>query len=142
TGNYSAYTIQYLQPLDQTTTGTPFNAGKNGRVIPVKVQLWKDGVPLTGSNVTQSVTIRVTGGSWCTGSAVEDVLEEYSDAGNSNGNTNAFRWSSDGFWIYNLDTTALGLKTNSCYRFDVYIGGYPGGIYASASTYAVFKPTK
>jgi hypothetical protein len=139
TGNYSAFAIQYLQPLDQTTTGVPVNTGKNGRVIPVKVQLYEDGVPLTSSNIPGPVTIKVVSVA-CPGS-VADSIEEFADAGSSNANTNLFRWSTDGFWIYNLDTTGLHLVTNNCYRLDVYIGSTPV-IYASAGAYALFKPTK
>ena len=45
-GNYAAstYSINYMSPLDPTTDGSIINTGKNGRVIPVKVDLFKDGV--------------------------------------------------------------------------------------------------
>ena len=47
TGQYSlnTYTIQYLNPIDQSS-GSDYvvNAGKNGRVIPVKVLIYKNGV--------------------------------------------------------------------------------------------------
>jgi hypothetical protein len=141
TGNYvpNLFSIRYLKPLDQTTDGSVVNTGKNGRVIPVKIELFKDGVQLDSSTVPGDVTIRVIGAS-CSPSTASDPVEEYADAGNSNGNTNLFRWTSEG-WIYNLDTKALGLTVNKCYRLDVYIGG-TSAIYASASTYALFKPVK
>ena len=139
-GNYTAstYSIQYMRPLDQTTDGSIVNTGKNGRVIPVKVDLFKDGVKLNPTTVGGDVTIKVVAAS-CSTTAV-DPVEEYADAGNSSGGTNLFRWAGDG-WIYNLDTTALGLQVGKCYRLDVYIGG-PSAVRASASIYALFKPVK
>ncbi len=141
TGNYATnvFTIQYLRPIEQTTDGSILNTGKNGRVVPVKVELFKDGVKLTASTVPGEVTIRVVGAA-CSPSSATDPVEEYADAGTSNGNTNLFRWTSDS-WIYNLDTSGLGLTVNKCYRLDVYIGGV-GAIRASSSTYALFKPVK
>jgi hypothetical protein len=144
TGNYttSTFTIHYLQPLDEMTEVTVpsvVNTGKNGRVIPTKVELRKDGIRIDSSNTPGVVTIKVVGSNLCTGTATVDPVELYADAGSSNANTNLFRWDGSGFWIYNLDTTGLGLNTNGCYRLDVYIGT---GIKASASTLALFKPTK
>jgi Divergent InlB B-repeat domain len=141
TGNYAVnvFTIEYLNPLEQTTDGSVINTGKNGRVIPVKIELYQDGVKLGPTTTPGDVTMRVVGAS-CSPSTATDPVEEYADAGNSNGGTNLFRWASDGL-IYNLDTKALGLITGKCYRLDVYIGG-TGAIYASASTYALFKPVK
>ena len=66
-----------------------------------------------------------------------DGVELYSDAGASNGNTNDFRPTGD-HWIYNLDTKALGLVTNQCYRLDVYLDG----VRISTQQFAIFKPTK
>ncbi|HUG65966.1 MAG TPA: hypothetical protein VMK83_12170 [Gaiellaceae bacterium] len=141
TGNYVAnlFTIKYLRPLEQTTDGSVINTGKNGRVIPVKVELYMDGVRLDSSTIPGDVTMRVVGAN-CAPSTATDPVDEYADAGNSNGNTNLFRWTSEGL-IYNLDTKALGLTVNKCYRLDVYIGG-TGAIRASDSTYALFKPVK
>jgi hypothetical protein len=85
-----------------------------------------------------------TVGTTCPGGALTDSVDVYADAGSSNGNTNLFRWTSEGTWqgwIYNLDTRALGLMTNFCYRLDVYIGG-TSAIRASHTTYAIFKPVK
>ena len=108
-------------------------------MIPVKIELYKDGVKLNPTTTPGDVTIRVIGAS-CSPSTPTDDVEEYADAGNSNGGTNLFRWTSDAL-IYNLDTKALGLIVAKCYRLDVYIGG-TSAIYASASTYALFKPVK
>jgi hypothetical protein len=49
------------------------------------------------------------------GTGTGDPVEEYADAGQSSAGTNLFRWATDstvpggGFWIYNLDSKALGL---------------------------------
>ena len=144
TGQYAInnYSILYHQPIDQSTaTSIMVNAGKNGRVIPVKVELFKNGTPVQTGTVLMKVT-----GSNCSGSAPTDLLEEYADAGSSNGNTNLFRWSagSPGFWIYNLDTRALGLQMNSCYRLDVYLNATSGSsaVLLSSSVFAIFKPVK
>jgi hypothetical protein len=141
TGTYgtNVFTIQYLRPIEQTTDGSVLNTGKNGRVVPVKIELFKDGVKLNASTIAGDVTIKVIGAA-CSPSTATDPVEEYADAGNSNLNTNLFRWTTDS-WIYNLDTTGLGLTVNKCYRLDVYIGGI-GAIRASTSTHALFKPVK
>ena len=141
-GVYSpnTYTIQYLSPLDQSE-GTDYhvNSGKNGRVIPVKVLLFKNGVAISD---TSTVIMRVVGSNCSAGSGT-DPIEEYADAGASSGGTNLFRWSAP-HWIYNLDTRAVGMATNSCYRLDVYIGSITGptAIKASALRWAIFKPVK
>ena len=73
----------------------------------------------------------------CTCAEAQCVRLTYADAGASNDNTNDFRATSD-HWIYNLDTTGLGLVTNKCYRLDVSLDG----IRISTQQFAVFKPTK
>jgi hypothetical protein len=68
-----------------------------------------------------------------------DPIEEYADAGSSSAGTNEFRWSSaDGFWIYNLDSKALGLTVNQAYRIDVFVGTAK----ATQNTWAVLMPVK
>ena len=134
------YTVQYLQPLDESTV-TPahpvVNEGKNGRVIPVKVTLTLSGVQQTNSQIADGrLTIRVNAAS-CNASVPIDPVETYADAGASNGNTDIFRYTG-GSWIYNLDTKALGLATGNCYRLDVYLDGNK----ISTQTYAIFKPVK
>jgi hypothetical protein len=144
TGNYSVnnYTIHYLAPIDESTLSIyRLNTGKNGRVIPVKVQIYKNGVAVE----TGTVLMRVMGSN-CAADDGNSLVEEYADAGSSNGNTNLFRWTAGtpGFWIYNLDTKALGLATNNCYRLDVYLNSYTGptAIKLSTSVFALFKPVK
>ena len=140
-GIYSqnTFTIRYLQPIDQSS-GSSYvvNTGKNGRVIPVKVEVFKNGTEIEAGTFLMKV-----GGSNCSAGAPTDLVTEYADAGNSNGNTNLFRWT-DGFWIYNLETTALKLTTNSCYRLDVYMTATTGAtaVFVSSATWAIFKPVK
>ena len=141
TGQYTlnTYSILYLQPIDQSTgSAYVINAGKNGRVIPVKVQVFKNGTAIQSGNVLMGV--RATG---CSAGAPTDVVTEYADAGNSNGGTNLFRWNND-FWIYNLDTRALGLTTGACYRLDVFLNTTTGptAVLLSHSTWAIFRPVK
>ena len=141
TGVYAlnTYTIRYLQPLDQSTASNfVVNTGKNGRVIPVKVEIFRNGTELDAGTFLMRV-----GGSNCAAGAPTDLVTEYADAGSSNGNTNVFRLA-DGFWIYNLETSPLKLANNSCYRLDVYMNAYTGStaVLVSSSTWAIFKPVK
>lgn len=131
----NCWTIEILRPLDPSSgSAKVLNTVKNGRVVPFKVKLSYD-----GSEMTSGITPRFAFGSTsCTASATDAVEEIVADAGQSSANTSAFRWSDDGFWIYNVDTSALGMATNSCYRLDVLVNGYR----ATASTYAILKPTR
>ena len=144
TGQYAiaTYSILYHQPIDQSAGGgLVVNTGKNGRVIPVKIEFFKNGASVQSGTVLMKVN-----GSPCSGGTPTDLVTEYTDAGNSNGNTNLFRWNvgTPGFWIYNLDTGALGLQTNACYRLDVYLNATTGSnaVLLSSSTFALFKPVK
>jgi hypothetical protein len=134
------YSLDYLSPLDDSTpTHLLINTGKNGRTIPVKVVVTLEGVAQTSSHIAEGdLTIRVTLAS-CSAWAPDDPIEEYgpTDAGNSNGNTNQFRWSGS-HWIYNLDTKGLGLTNNACYRLDVFLDG----VKISTQRFAIFKPVK
>ena len=142
TGNYTlnVYSIHYRTPIDESSGSSyVINAGKNGRVIPVKVDIFKNGVPILVGNVRMRVA-----GSNCAAGSNGDPIEEYADAGSSSGGTDLFRLT-DGFWIYNLDTRALGLVTNNCYRLDVYYGELvptSTAIKLSHTVWAIFKPVK
>lgn len=135
------YTIDFLPPFDDSSpSGLIVNKMKNGRVVPVKVVIYdvcSHSYITDGANVTIAV-------SKTSGTGTGDPVEEYSDAGQSSGNTNLFRWTSDasalggGFWIYNLDSKALGLVVNNLYRVDVSVGG----IKATVDTWAVLQPVK
>jgi hypothetical protein len=99
------------------------NQAKAGRTVPVKVQIYdvcaqryltsSDAVPFIGVSTATNVNGSDT-----------DAIEVYADAGAANDNGKYFRWSTDGFWIYNLDTrTALNggaLVTGSTYRINVF----------------------
>ncbi len=140
------YTIDFQAPLDDTILPGDVikNVGKYGRVIPVKVLVYKDNVLQNSSNfaAADAFTIAVNYMPDCV-SAASDTLEAYADAGMSNAGSNLFRWA-DGQLIYNLDTkAALPLSTsamyvNKCYRLDVYLNGAK----LSYNRIAVFYPVK
>ena len=144
TFSINRYTLQYLSPLDQSNGATVvINTGKNGRAIPVKVIVYRDGVAQTTSQITEgNLTIAVNVAS-CANGAITDTIEIYEDTGASSGNTNQFRWTG-GDWHYNLDTKALGMVTNQCYRLDVYLKNPVTGnpVRISTQQYAIFKPVK
>jgi len=128
------YSNAFLQPVDGLQTTGRKNTFKNGRVIPVKVTITDDctGNAVTGSTgetVTADVTKTPIVGSG------SDAVESYADAGESSGNTNLFRFA-DGYWIYNLDSKALGLTSGSSYELKVVVDG------TTASETAVLQPTK
>jgi len=137
------YTIDFRPPFDDSTpSGLIVNTMKNGRVVPVKVTIYDDCKQEYVTDPSTLVTIKVTKTSGTTGSS--DPVETYADAGQSSAGTNLFRWTSDpsvtggGFWIYNLDSKALGLVVNNLYRVDVYVGSN----LATGSTWAVLQPVK
>jgi hypothetical protein len=138
------YATDFLPPFDDSTpSGLIVNQMKNGRTVPVKATI-KD--VCTDSWVTSpaSVTVGVKKVATPTTTPAADAVETYADAGASSGNTNVFRWSADatapggGFWIYNLDSKALALVTNSYYRVDIYVGG----IQATKTNWGILQPVK
>jgi hypothetical protein len=130
------YTVDFLPPFDDSSpSGLIVNKMKNGRVVPVKTTLYDDCALQYVTDPTTAVTIKT---SKTSGTGTGDPVEEYADAGQSSAGTNAFRWSSDGFWIYNLDSRALGLIVNNNYRVDVYVGS----VKATVDTWAVLQPVK
>ena len=113
------------------------NVGKNGRVIPVKVEVFLEGVAQTSTQIASgALTISVNLMPSCSSTA-SDTVETYADAGASNGNTNQFRWDGNS-WIYNLDTTQVKMTNNPCYQLDVLLNG----VKLSTQRVAVFQPTK
>jgi hypothetical protein len=137
------YSLAYQQPIDgSTNTTVVINTGKNGRVIPVKINVYLDGANQSSAQIPEgNLTINVNPVT-CGSSAVVDSVESYADAGQSSGGTNIFRANGDS-WIYNLDTAALHLVTNNCYRLDVYLktgSGTPVRI--STQQFAIFQPVK
>jgi hypothetical protein len=129
------YTARFAPPFDNSTpSALVANKMKSGRVVPVKVTLYDDcaGAFLTDPNATVIIAVSKT-----SGGGTGDPIEEYADAGQSSAGTNQFRWTTD-FWIYNLDSKALGLVVGNNYRVDVYVGA----VKATVSTWAVLQPVK
>ncbi len=131
------YTLDFLPPFDDSTpSGLIVNKMKNGRVVPVKAAILDDCALSAVTDPAANVTIKVIKTSGTGG--ISDPVETYADAGESSAGTSSFRWSTDGFWIYNLDSKALGLVTNNFYRVDVYVGA----VKASVDNWAVLQPVK
>jgi hypothetical protein len=140
TGSPPAFTEQFLPPLTQSTdpANPAINTGKNGRVIPVKVQIGQGTTAITDLNTPGPITIAVSKLASCSSTVGSDPITAYADAGQSSAGTNQFRYDPLGQeWIYNLDTTALGLVAGNCYRIDVSVNGT-----RIANAFAVFGPTK
>ena len=131
------YTVDFLPPFDDSSpSALMVNKMKNGRVVPVKAKIFDDCVGAFVTDPGADVTIRVSKTSGSGGSS--DPVEEYADAGQSSAGTDEFRWSTDGFWIYNLDSKALGLVVNNLYRVDIYVGT----VKATTTNWAVLQPVK
>jgi hypothetical protein len=134
------FTDHLLQPLSESTdpANPVINTGKNGRVIPVKVQISQGGTAITDANAPGPVTIAVSKLASCSTTAGTDPITSYADAGQSSAGTNRFQYDAVAqAWVYNLDTKALGLITGNCYRIDVSVNGTP-----ITNPFAVYKPTK
>lgn len=133
------YTVSFQSPLNGSAPATLIgNTFKNGRVIPVKATIYDDCAlsAVTGtSGVTPTVKLTKSALSGATGT---DAVEEFSDAGQSSGNTASMRWSDDGFWIYNLDSKALGMKTGESYRLNIFIGTTQ----VTTAQWVILSPTK
>lgn len=135
-----SFTDHFLQPLTESSdpANPVLNTGKNGKVIPVKVQLSQGGTAITDTNAPGPVTIAVSKLASCSTSAGSDPIATYADAGQSSAGTNQFRYdAATQAWVYNLDTKALGLVTGNCYRIDVSVNGSQ-----VTNAFAVFQPTK
>jgi PKD repeat protein len=136
------YAVDFLPPFDDSSpSGLIVNTMKNGRVVPVKATIFDVCRESYVNDPTTEVTIKV---SKTSGSGNSDPVEEYADAGQSSAGTNRFRWTTDssvpggGFWIYNLDSKALGLVVGTRYRVDIYVGPNQ----ATRDTWAVLQPVK
>ena len=130
------YTVDFLPPFDDSSpSGLIVNKMKNGRVVPVKATIYDRCTQSFVTDPTRTVTIKT---SKTSGTGVGDPIEDYADAGQSASSTNLFRWSTDGFWIYNLDSKALGLVVNNNYRVDIYVDA----VKATRDTWAVLQPVK
>jgi hypothetical protein len=131
------YTVDFQPPLDDSNPSTLItNKMKNGRVVPVKATIYDDCGQAFVTDPATTVTIKVNK-TPVSGSG-SDAVEEYADAGQSSSGTSLFRWSDDGFWIYNLDSKALGLSLNTGYRVDIYVGT----VKATRDEWALLMPVK
>ena len=138
------YNTDFLPPFDDSSpSGLIVNSMKNGRTVPVKATIY-DVCAQAYVTSPSVVTIGVKKVSSPTSPPASDAVESYSDAGASSGNTNLFRWNPDstsstgGFWIYNLDSKALALVTNSYYRIDIAVDGNQ----ATKTDWAILQPVK
>ncbi len=133
------YTVAFLQPFDGSTPSKLItNTMKNGRTVPVKVTIYDNCAQAFVTDLSgKSVNIQVNTASLSP--PATDAVESYSDAGTSNGDTTAFRWSADGFWIFNLDSSGkgFGLTTGTCYEVHVKVDAT-----VVNTTYALLKPVK
>jgi Glucodextranase, domain B len=146
------YAIQFFQPIDQSTSSPIVNAGKYGRVIPVKVAITLNGVAQSDASLAAfGLTLQMgVNGATCSNGIASDTVEAYADAGQSSGGTSLFRW--DGTqWTYNLDTgktPGVAMTVNNCYRLDAYVSDGTARVLVSSgptspgTPYALFKPTK
>lgn len=132
------YTAEFLAPFNASSPSELItNTMKNGRVVPVKLKVYDVCTQSYVTDPATAVSIKVTKVGTASGTTA-DPVETYADAGQSSAGTNLFRWSSDGFWIYNLDSKALGLTTGSTYRIDAFIGAAQ----VTSATWALVTPTK
>jgi hypothetical protein len=116
------YSVTFLKPFDTSTPGNyVINKAKAGRTVPVKVNVYDDCALRQLNEADAAPNIKVSKATVPNG-AETDGIEVYSDAGSSNSGTDLFRWSADGFWIYNLDTKALNFFVGQSYRVDVKVG--------------------
>lgn len=121
----------FTSPLEQSTTAVAVNKVTPGRTVPVKVTLTQRDVALTGADqVTPTVAVSMM--SSCDVAAASIPMAAVTSRTAS---TTAMRWSDDGFWIYNLATGPLNLKTDSCYRVDIFYGAEK----ATVSGFAVLQ---
>jgi hypothetical protein len=143
TGSFTTLPLisdQFLPPLAQSSdpTNPVVNTGKNGKVIPVEVQINQGATAITDQNTPGPVTIAVSKLATCSTTGGTDPVASYADAGQSSAGTNQFNYDPTiPAWVYNLDTKALGLITGNCYRIDVSVNGTQ-----ITNVFAVFKPTK
>jgi hypothetical protein len=129
---YAVVDLRFQAPIDGPSV---VNVAKAGRVVPVKAALVVDGVV----DATGPLSLLVQPLADCAGAAT-DALETYAAAGSAN-TGNAFRWDATaGFWIHNLDTSAVGMSAGGCYRVNVYLGGTADdrGIYRSGYVVGYF----
>ena len=82
----------------------PDKAFKQGRTVPLKLQLYCNGIALTNTDVSGPVLANLVRN----GDAIDLPIDP--DAGNSNSGDTSFRFE-DGSWIYNFSTKDLSVGT-------------------------------
>ena len=112
-------------PLDESvnTTSKIINKAKNGRVVPVQIELYRGTTKLTSADVSESqVQLLVTKMTTCDAAAGDDI-ETYAAAGSSKTGT-FFRWTGTKM-VFNLDTAnkSYAFAVGSCYRLNVLYNG-------------------
>jgi hypothetical protein len=83
----------------------PGNAFKQGRTLPLRLQLFRDGVALSNADVSPPQIVELISNGAPLDLAIMDL-----DAGQANDNGTLFRFS-DGNWVYNLSTAGLSSGT-------------------------------
>jgi hypothetical protein len=118
------YQITFRPPING---GGVYNIVKLNRVVPVKFDLFVDGIQNLGTGV---VTIK-TGVNSCTVGFPSDEVEMYS-AGSGQPDGQA-RWdSAGGFWIFNASTSPY--KPATCVRGNIYLDGIFAGFFMLQTT--------
>jgi hypothetical protein len=110
------YQGEFLQPVDG---GGTINVVKQGRVVPVKLEIYQYVDGDKGDEVTAgAVTFTQRKASGCDAASAGDLV---TDTAGSSTPGSAFRWTEEGgqdYWQYNLATRNL----SGCLRFDIWIG--------------------
>ena len=128
------YTATFRAPLDQSSPANFVgNTFKKGRVLPVKANVYCNGVEITPSN--SSLVPSIALGSTSFVPKATDAVETFSDAGSSAGGTTDMRWSTDGFWLYNYDSSKL--LAGSSHKISIQIDGQ-----TITNTFVLLNPTK
>jgi sugar lactone lactonase YvrE len=104
------------------TAPLPNMAFKQGRTLPLKVNLYCGATALGGSDVAPPAVLAL----WRSGDAVDlETLDL--DAGQANDSGVFFRFSEGGHWVYNLSTDGLITGT-----YEIHLQMADGHIYAAA----------
>ena len=91
--------------LEGTSAPLPDRAFKRGSTLPLRLQLFRDGVALSNADVSPPQIVALIRNGEALDLATMDL-----DAGQANDNGTLFRFS-DGNWVYNLSTAGLSSGT-------------------------------
>lgn len=108
---------------EPATPPWPDVAFKAGRTLPLKVKLSCGGTALTDADIAAPELVGLT----VIGQTPIDVTAIDLDSGTANDEGTLFRFSSDGYWVYNLSTQTL--SGNTIYRITIRM---PDGLKYSA----------